>query len=81
MSVYIRSPIDEEDGIVIGYLAHRQVYNEFMKTHTLHDLLNARSNEAREEFYKLCEPKAIKHLNYSEWSKLPVDKRPTTARY
>lgn len=81
MSIYIRSHVDEDDGIVINYAVYHSIYSNFMKTHTIHDLINSRSNETREEFYKLCEPKAIKHLSYTSWSVLPEDTRPTTSRY
>lgn len=80
MSIYIRSPSNEVDGIVIGYAIYHKLLNNYINSdnHCIHDLLNARSPECREELYSICEKHKKYYLSQSDYNSLPANSRPTT---
>ena len=80
MSLYIRSPVDENEGIVIGYATYHKLRSEYLSNpdHSIYDLLYSRSTEAREEFYNICSKHKQQSMTWSEYQKLDSPTKPTT---
>lgn len=83
MSIYLRSPYNATDGIVIGYSVYHKILHNYMKEHelTLNDLLYSRSPEYKEQLYDLANEKKIRSLTQHEYDSLPKSTRPTESTY
>ena len=81
MSIYLESPFNDVDGIVIGYATWHKILNQYLKEHCWADILYSRSPEPKEELYQLAEQHKLYSLTRNEYKSLPMNKRPTLNRF
>ena len=81
MSIYLESPFNNTDGIVIGYSTWHKILKQYLDKHYWSDILYSRSPEPKEELYSLAEKQKLYSLTRREYQALPEHNKPTLNKY